>query len=175
MLFLCSFSCCQMRFVFFQGAIDLDISDRDHKLHSDGGLRLDFFIRIWFMFTNKKETERDFGGTKSQLKYRMWLTWQMKCIPLLFLVDFSFQTFVNGRLFIAFLVKHNEMLMGNWVSKGEVKDKRKMTKTTEKTSGILVKMCSILIGFCSKGLLRDFDFVSSRSRKLLYRLGWPLI
>lgn len=95
----------------------------------------------------------------------------MKCIPLLFLVDFSFQTFVNGRLFIAFLVKHNEMLMGNWVSKGEVKDKRKMTKTTEKTSGILVKMCSILIGFCSKGLLRDFDFVSSRSRKLLYRLG----
>lgn len=92
-----------------------------------------FFIRIWFMFTNKKETERDFGGTKSQLKYRMWLTWQMKCIPLLFLVDFSFQTFVNGRLFIAFLVKHNEMLMGNWVSKGEVKDKRKMTKTTEKT------------------------------------------
>lgn len=57
----------------------------------------------------------------------------MKCIPLLFLVDFSFQTFVNGRLFIAFLVKHNEMLMGNWVSKGEVKDKRKMTKTTEKT------------------------------------------
>lgn len=51
----------------------------------------------------------------------------------MFLVDFSFQTFVNGRLFIAFLVKHNEMLMGNWVSKGEVKDKRKMTKTTEKT------------------------------------------
>lgn len=42
----------------------------------------------------------------------------------IFLIDFFFfRAFVNGLLFIFGEQSINKMLMGNWVSKGEVKDK----------------------------------------------------